>query len=198
MHDVVIIGSGPAGLTTLLYSRHYGFNAVVVGSELGGRLMHAPDIIDYPGYSSVQGKDFINTLQEQLKRVNSEVMTDKVTGLLKDTNHFKVTTEQGKTLEATAVVIATGNGKKQRENTASLLASQVGATLQDGSIVVNEKMATNVPGIFACGDCVIYPHSMEQLATATAAAIQAAGSVYEYLKKERPPILWGAAQIRRA
>ncbi len=66
-----------------------------------------------------------------------------------------------------------------------------------GYIEVNEKLGTNVPGVFACGDLVSSGLSIEQIATAIGLGARAAASAFAYIKGEKTPTVWGKSQIRR-
>lgn len=67
----------------------------------------------------------------------------------------------------------------------------------EGYIKVDEKLATNVRGIFAAGDMVAFGFSIEQIASAVGLGARAAASVFAYLKEIKAPTLWGASQINR-
>ncbi|KKS74169.1 MAG: NADH oxidase/thioredoxin reductase, partial [Candidatus Gottesmanbacteria bacterium GW2011_GWC2_42_8] len=66
-----------------------------------------------------------------------------------------------------------------------------------GYIKVDDKLATNIPGIFAAGDLVSYGLSIEQISTAVGLGARAAASAFAYLKEEKAPILWGQSLIKR-
>jgi thioredoxin reductase len=200
MYDVTIIGAGPSGLTALLYCVHYGLSARCVGETVGGRLVHAPDIIDYPGIESMHGKEFIDRLLNQIKKTHGVIEIKSVQSITLDkkTSVQKVSCADGSIFESRALILATGNGKKQRENIAFKFAQQLSLHTQNGLITVDEDFMTSIPGVFASGDCITYPASLEQLATAVTTGIRAAAGAYNYLKKEKPPILWGSTQIARA
>ena len=199
MHDVIIIGAGPAGLTSLLFTLHYGLNAIAVGDTIGGKLLLAPDILDYPGIGNISGREFIESLTKQLERVDGKVEEKTVTEIKQDTNSktFALVCSDSTLLNTKTLILATGNGNKQRENSAAKLAQQLSLPIENGHIKIDENNMTTTPGIFAAGDCITFPTSLEQLPTATATGIHAAAGVYRYLKNEKPPILWGSAKIMR-
>ena len=58
--DLIIIGSGPSGLTALFYACLYKLTALCIGNDTGGKVKLAPNIIDYPGIESINGKVFVN------------------------------------------------------------------------------------------------------------------------------------------
>ena len=68
---------------------------------------------------------------------------------------------------------------------------------EGGYIKVDDKLTTNVPGIFAAGDLVSYGLSIEQISSAVGLGARAASSVFAYLKNDKAPSLWGKAQIKR-
>mgnify|MGYP001586355110 FL=1 len=68
---------------------------------------------------------------------------------------------------------------------------------QGGYIEVNERLATNIPGIFAAGDLVSYGLSIEQISSAVGLGARAAASAFAFLKQEKAPTLWGGSQIKR-
>ncbi len=78
------------------------------------------------------------------------------------------------------------------------LIAPLGVTLDPGGyIIVNEKLETNVPGIFAAGDLVSYGLSLEQISTAVGLGARAASSAFSYLKQKKAPTSWGSALIQR-
>ena len=56
---------------------------------------------------------------------------------------------------------------------------------------------TSRAGVFAAGDCLMYPFSLEQLTTTVASAVQATACIFEYIKSKHAPIVWGKAAIPR-
>jgi len=68
---------------------------------------------------------------------------------------------------------------------------------QGGYIKVDDKLATNIAGIFAAGDLVSYGLSIEQISTAVGLGARAAATAFAYIKKIKAPTLWGQSQITR-
>ncbi len=199
MNELIIIGTGPAGLTALLYATLYGIYSMAIGEATGGKLLSAPDIINYPGIETIHGREFIAKLTQQLTAAKAYVTEKKVELIKKDTskNIFVITCADGSEYKSLTIIIATGNGRKQKENEAVLLATMLGADHTNGFVITEPDGQTTVKGVFAAGDCLAFPDSLEQLASATATGIRAAGAVYSHLKKEKPPILWGSVKIPR-
>lgn len=374
--DLIIIGAGPAGLTASIYASCFHLKHLIIGGSLGGQLLLAPDILNYPGFESISGKELTQKMVEQAVKRGGEVVKQsviKITNnpitqstnpnvILSETKNpvgnsenggdpspdssrdqddklvgFVVETQEGKKYQAKAVILATGterrklnaageveytgrgvhycatcekfdyDGKicaviggansavqaaveiaqaaskvyiiyrgsqlrgdpiwleqvKKNPNIEVLYNSVVTEIVGDGEkltgvrintnkqinqlsnnpinvnnvtikqwnnevlpldklfieiggvpgtalviplgvkmdqggyIEVNERLATNIPGIFAAGDLVSYGLSIEQISSAVGLGARAAASAFAYLKQEKAPTLWGGSQIKR-
>lgn len=114
MYDVIVIGGGPAGLTSALYVARAGKSVMILEqSAFGGQMATAPKIENFPGVDSIDGATLAENMFEQA--VNHGVQFDmgsaKVT-LVNQPRHFVVTTEYGE-YQAKSVIIATGVSHKQ-------------------------------------------------------------------------------------
>lgn len=317
MYDLIIIGTGPAGLTASIYSSCFKLNHLVIGKDLGGQMALAPDIINFPGYEEISGKELTEKMINQVKKHGTEIINESVSKIEKTQNGFNITTESGKNFEASILILATGAERRklnipgendytgkgvqycvsgerlEYENkevavigggnsaiqaairlcdTASkiyliyrgsdlradpILLDQIknntkieilyntrvleilgdkekptgikinsdgaekilpvekvvveiggvpGSALvipfgvfvdEKGYIKVDEKLATNIPGIFAAGDIINTGLSIEQITTAMGLGTIAAFSAFSYSKQQKPPTLWGQNQIKR-
>lgn len=201
LYDTIIIGAGPAGLTAFLYSLLYGMSSVCIGDLVGGKVNIAPHIVDYPGIMGIAGRDFITNLVQQLKDIQAAPELGEVNQIEKreisGSVTFLVKTISGTQHETRSIILATGNGNKTATNRGVKLANQIGALTDRGFIKIVSPHMTSVTGVFAAGDCMPYPHSMEQLTTAVSTGIKAAAVAYEYLNKQKAPIVWGSAKIPR-
>lgn len=68
---------------------------------------------------------------------------------------------------------------------------------ETGYIVVDERLETSIPGVFACGDVISHKYSIEQISSSVGTGARAAMSVFSYLKQQTAPSLWGKTQIKR-
>ncbi len=199
MLDTVIIGAGPAGLTACLYAKLYGLDVVTIGDVIGGKLILAPGIIDYPGIREINGKDFVVALTKQLEMNEAKVVVGEVIRVsasqLDNEKLFETEVSTGLYTSRT-IIFASGNSRKQRTAKSGPLLSWLGVECEDGLVKLTHH-ETNISGVFAAGDCALYPESLEQLTTAVSTGAIAAAQAYRFLKKLHPPILWGTAHIGR-
>lgn len=317
MYDVVIIGSGPAGMTASIYCSCFHLKHLVIGNSDGGQMAQAPDILNYPGFSEVTGKELTERMVAQAKDRGGEIVNDSVIKIDKKEQDFNVETQNGKTFDAKTIILATGTERRKLNipgeveytgkgvqycatcerfdyenkvvaviggaNAACQGAVQLshaaekvyilyrGAELRcdeiwleqvkndpkieilyntipteiagdgqrvtklkiktntdekeldierifieiggvpgtaliiplgvemdpGGYIKVNEKLETNIPGIFAAGDVVSHKYSIEQISSAVGSGARAATTACSYLKQKQAPVLWGTSQIQR-
>jgi thioredoxin reductase (NADPH) len=108
--DVVIVGSGPAGLTAALYAARADLNPIVFeGPEPGGQLMQTTDVENYPGYpEGVMGPKMMEDFREQAKRFGADCRYGYVTNIEFEKRPYKLTVDEETTVYAKAIIIATG------------------------------------------------------------------------------------------
>lgn len=109
MPNVIIIGNGPAGISTALYTTRAGINTMVIGKDHGA-LGKASEIENYYGFSQpISGKDLITDGMEGARRLGTEIISDEVVGISYN-NKFTVITKEGE-YEADSIVLATGTSR---------------------------------------------------------------------------------------
>jgi thioredoxin reductase (NADPH) len=113
VYDVIIAGSGPAGLTSAVYcGRSMLKTLMIAGSVPGGQLMLTTEVENFPGFEEpILGPDLIQHMRKQGERFGAEFIQDDAISVDFKTRPFKVKTA-GATYEATAVIIATGASAK--------------------------------------------------------------------------------------
>jgi len=117
MLDCAIIGGGPAGLTAGLYATRGGLKNVVM-FEMGmpgGQITQSSEIENYPGFyqHGKTGMDFMDTWQEQCFAFGLKHEMKKVERVSKEQEHFRVTFEDGSSIEAKTVIVGTGSTPKR-------------------------------------------------------------------------------------
>jgi len=116
VRQVIIVGSGPAGLTAAIYTARAGLKPVVIASsvEAGGELMKTTDVENFPGFpEGIQGPDLMAHMQAQAERFGAEIRYDDVTDLDLDGVVKKVTLGSGTVEEAATVIYATGSAYRK-------------------------------------------------------------------------------------
>src|SRR3990167_6904167 len=109
IRDVIIIGSGPAGLTAALYSARANLKPLVLaGVAWGGQLMLTTDVENYPGFvDGIQGPDLMVNFRKQAERFGAEIKNEDVTKV--DFGKSSFTVSVGETgYQSRSVIIATG------------------------------------------------------------------------------------------
>src|SRR5881296_4472183 len=109
LYDVIIIGSGPAGLTAAIYSTRAGLRTLVIsGTTAGGQLMITTDVENYPGFpTGIQGPELMELWRKQAERFKADFVDDNVSKVDFTKRPLIVWTSDG-AHEARSVIIATG------------------------------------------------------------------------------------------
>lgn len=109
LRNVVIIGSGPAGLTAALYSARANLKPLVIeGLEAGGQLMLTTLVENWPGHrDGIMGPELMSEMRAQAERFGAEIIRGHVTSIDIQNRPFKITTSDGEHLART-LIIATG------------------------------------------------------------------------------------------
>jgi len=109
MHDILIVGGGPAGLTAAVYALRAGKTVLVIEkNSFGGQIAFSPKVENIPGTQVISGAAFAENLTEQVMALGADVELEKVTSVEKLEGFFRVCTEEGGSYEAGAVILATG------------------------------------------------------------------------------------------
>lgn len=109
MHDIIIIGAGPAGLTAAIYALRANKTVLILEkNSFGGQMTFSPKIENYPGFLSVSGSELADSLVEQALAQGADVEIEEVEKIeVLEDGLKKVTTDSGEHT-AKAVIVATG------------------------------------------------------------------------------------------
>jgi len=108
-YDLIIIGSGPAGLTAAIYAARYKINFIVLGKTLGGMAGKAHEIVNFPSYEKITGVELIQKIEKQAKTLGVEVIQEEVLEIKKN-NGFDIKTDKNK-YSTKKIILATGTAK---------------------------------------------------------------------------------------
>ena len=108
MHDIIIIGAGPAGLTAALYALRAGKTALILEkSNFGGQMTYSPKIENFPGTTQISGNELAEQLIDQVLSHGADIEPEEVIGIEDLGGTKKVITTSG-SYEGKAVIIAAG------------------------------------------------------------------------------------------
>lgn len=109
INNVIIIGSGPAGLTAAIYAARAELKPLVIaGQKPGGQLMDTTEVENFPGFpEGIMGPDLMQNMMKQTERFGGQILQENVMSADFSVRPFKITTEKGDHF-AQSVIIATG------------------------------------------------------------------------------------------
>ncbi|MGY5766092.1 thioredoxin-disulfide reductase [Brachybacterium sp. DNPG3] len=116
VHEVVIVGSGPAGYTAAIYAARAEMKPIVLAGALdaGGALMTTTDVENFPGFAEgIQGPELMATMQEQAERFGAEVILEDVVEVSLEGEIKTATLDDGTVYRAKALIIATGSAYRK-------------------------------------------------------------------------------------
>lgn len=162
-YDVIVVGAGPAGLTSALYLARANKKVLVLESNTyGGRIINANKIVNYPGMPNTNGVEFATNLYNQVIDFGVEVKFETVVRV--DENKMVTTNEN--TYKAKAVILATGtsNKKLEIENEDKYLGKGLSyCATCDGNFFKNKKVAVVGGGETALEDALYLSNLCEKV-----------------------------------
>ena len=154
MYDIIIVGAGPAGLTSALYARRASKKVLVLEAKsYGGQILNANKVENYPGIELIRGVDFAKNLYNQVIKHGAEIKFETVLHVDED----KVVTTNKDKYQAKAIIIATGaqNRKLNIENENEFLGKGISyCATCDGNFYKNKIVMVNGGGNTALEDAL--------------------------------------------
>ncbi len=111
-YDLIVVGSGAAGLSAALYAGRYKMKTLVIEGEFGGETSTAGSIENYPGVKAIDGYDLMKIMKEQAQDTGAEIKKGRAVGVERMGECWKVTTESDETYESKTVILAIGSRRR--------------------------------------------------------------------------------------
>lgn len=112
IYDLIIVGGGPAALTSGIYAARYKLKTLILSKNIGGIASTSPKICNYPSYPSIGGFELMQKFTEHAKVLGVEIIYDEVKNILKKDKLFLIKTENSE-YEGRKIIYATGT-KRER------------------------------------------------------------------------------------
>lgn len=116
VHELVIVGSGPAGYTAGVYAARAQLSPVLYEGSVtaGGALMNTTEVENFPGFEhGIMGPDLMDQMRKQALRFGTQLVTDDITEMKLDGDIKTLLDGSGNTLKARAVILAMGSAYKE-------------------------------------------------------------------------------------
>jgi len=112
IYDLIILGSGPAGVSAAIYAERYNLKSIMVGELFGGTVMYPHKITNFPSYAEISGIDLINNFRKHIDSMNYKVIESQIVKINKE-NEFNVYLRDGKILKGKNILIALGTFRRK-------------------------------------------------------------------------------------
>ena len=116
IHELVIVGSGPAGYTAAIYAARAELKPIIYEGSVtaGGALMNTTEVENFPGFpTGIMGPDLMDNLRNQAKRFGANLITDDIVEMKLDGDVKTLVDGSGNTIKAKAVILAMGSAYKE-------------------------------------------------------------------------------------
>lgn len=158
VYDIIIIGSGPAGLTSAIYAGRANKKVLVIEREAcGGMITHSPKVENYPGYNVISGLDLADKFVAQAMDMGVEFEFDEVLSVTKQIDTFLLKGNY-KEYEGRSVIIATGSKHRKLnvENEDKLVGKGISyCAVCDGAFSANKDVAVIGGGNSALQEAIL-------------------------------------------
>ena len=113
MYDIVIVGSGPAGMTASIYACQARKKVLLLEKSVyGGQIVVADKVKNYPGFDEISGYEYATKLYNQVKKLNPDIKFEEVLQIKNNENYKEVITNKN-SYKSKAVIIATGSKNRK-------------------------------------------------------------------------------------
>lgn len=115
MHDLIILGAGPAGLTCSIYASRFRINHLIIGKTLGGTITEASEVGNYPGFKDISGIELGQKFVEHAKSYQAEIIESEILKVAKKNKGFEILTADEKTYQAKTLFLGLGTKVRRLE-----------------------------------------------------------------------------------
>lgn len=113
-YDIVVVGGGPAGLTSAIYTRRAGLSVLVVEKAIEGGYVNLTHLVEnYPGFPAISGEELASKFKEHAEKFGADIYNAEVVKLEIQGDKKVVELDNGKRIEAPVVIVATGANPKR-------------------------------------------------------------------------------------
>lgn len=112
-YNLIILGSGAAGLTASIYASRYAIDNLVIGKLAGGLAAESIKIENFPGVKSISGAEWAEKVIEQAQSLGGKILNDNVISVEKAEGGFRIAAEKSGEFFAKAIIIATGTERRK-------------------------------------------------------------------------------------
>ena len=108
MNDLIIIGAGPASFTAGIYSTRREMNTLIISKDIGGQIIWAHEIENYPGFKNINNFELINLFKDHVISSGAKIIENEVSSIEKRKEIFTINTINNEKFQSKAVILALG------------------------------------------------------------------------------------------
>lgn len=200
MYDILIAGSGPAGLSAAIYAARANLSFVIVEKEYmgSGTVTSAEKVDNYPALLGINGYDLGEKLRSHAAALGAEFITAEITKISREGDHFISSADSGKTIGSKTVLYAAGTGHRRLDIEGAKLLGVSYCAVCDGALYRDKSVAVIGGGDTALADALyLSKTSSEVYLIHRRKEFRAAASLVEQARKnEKIKIVTEAVPLR--
>lgn len=165
MYDIIIIGSGPAGLAAAIYASRAQLKAVVAEKDYmgSGQIAASEQVDNYPGLLGTGGYELGEKFREHAKQLGAEFFEGEASGIKQNGNVFTVNFKDGSELSGKSIIYAAGTSYRRLDVNGSRLLGVSYCAACDGAFYRNKTVAVVGGGDTALGDALYLANIAEKI-----------------------------------
>ncbi len=113
--ELIILGSGPAGITAAVYTKRYNLKSMMIGELFGGTVMYPHKINNFPSYSEISGIDLIKNFKNHLDSLEYDYIDGQIVKIAKKENLFEIFLREGESFLTKKILLSMGTFRKKLE-----------------------------------------------------------------------------------